>query len=285
MLLILFVFSCTSVTSPELKLNQPGELTLVQSEIANFKLEWTDDSINEDGYKVLRKLDDGAWELIAELLENTEQYQDEISISSQTFNHVYYRIYSYKGNSISDFAEIDAEIVFPAPTDLELNMTYWILSWTDNTLGEDGFVIERSVNNGGFVEMQTTVPNINGTILFDLDEYNNYAYRVYAFVGGFHSDYSNLVQFSTTPGYFEADFVAEPLTGDSPLRVYFTDISIVYFPQIISWEWDFGNGQTSDQKNPSVLYLGSGSYTVSLTVTNEDNGIDTMIKVDYIIVD
>ncbi len=285
LLVILFTLSCTNTTAPQVDLYQPGNLTIFQSAITEFKLNWIDNSTNENGYKVQRKLDDGEWDEIASLPENTEYYLDDISIYRQTFDHISYRICSYRSNNNSDFAEVNMDIEFPAPSDLELNMTYWYLTWTDNSFGEEGFVIERSVNGEEFVEMQITEPNLNGTILFDLDEYNIYSYRVYAFVGDFHSDYSNLVQFSTTPGYFEADFVAEPLTGNSPMTVQFTDISIVYFPQIITWEWDFGNEQTSNLKNPSVLYLGSGTYTVSLTVTNEDFQQDTVVKVDYITVE
>ncbi|MDP8202384.1 MAG: PKD domain-containing protein [Candidatus Tenebribacter burtonii] len=285
-IIVLFTLSCTRVsTSPTTDLIQPDCLTIFQSAITQFKLTWIDNSIDEVGYMVQRKLDNGEWNIIAQLPENAEYYLDDILISRQTFDNVSYRICSYEGNNNSDFAEVATNIEFSAPTDLELNMIYWYITWTDNSFGEEGFVIERSINGGEYIEIETTVPNQSGTLIFDLDEYNIYAYRVYAFVGDFHSDYSNLIQFTTTPDYFEADFVGTPLTGSSPLIVQFTDISIVYFPQIITWEWDFGNGQTLSLKNPNALYLGSGVYTVSLTVTNEDLQQDTLTKVDYITVD
>lgn len=34
--------------------------------------------------------------------------------------------------------------------------------------------------------------------------------------------------------------------------------------------WDFGNGTTSTEKNPSVSYKIHGTYTVTLTVTNSE---------------
>lgn len=37
----------------------------------------------------------------------------------------------------------------------------------------------------------------------------------------------------------------------------------------ISWYWDFGDGNTSDQQNPVHTYIAAGSYLVSLTVKND----------------
>jgi len=50
-----------------------------------------------------------------------------------------------------------------------------------------------------------------------------------------------------------------------------------------SWQWDFGDGSTSTQQNPSKIYTAEGSYTVSLTVTNA-YGSDTEVKTNYIMV-
>ncbi len=37
---------------------------------------------------------------------------------------------------------------------------------------------------------------------------------------------------------------------------------------ISSWDWNFGNGQTSTQQNPTVSYSDSGNYVITLTVTD-----------------
>lgn len=44
-----------------------------------------------------------------------------------------------------------------------------------------------------------------------------------------------------------------------------------------SWSWDFGNGVTSNQQNPTYLYSQPGFYTVSLTVSDGSNS-DTETK-------
>lgn len=66
-----------------------------------------------------------------------------------------------------------------------------------------------------------------------------------------------------------------PLTGCFPLRVQFTDNSTGSSP-ITGWEWDFGDGTTSTQKNPFKIYTSAGSYNVALKVT-DNNGCATLL--------
>ena len=48
----------------------------------------------------------------------------------------------------------------------------------------------------------------------------------------------------------------------------FTDTTVIHFGTIASWEWDFGDGETSQAPNPSHLYTQQGAYDVQLTVTS-----------------
>ena len=68
-------------------------------------------------------------------------------------------------------------------------------------------------------------------------------------------------------GYeFFADFTANPIIGDIPLEVDFTNNSV---GDIQSYLWDFGDGETSTLEIPNHVYDTEGIYTVSLTI--EDN--------------
>lgn len=58
-----------------------------------------------------------------------------------------------------------------------------------------------------------------------------------------------------------ASFVATPLSGDAPLEVQFTDHSS---GQVSEREWDFDNGQTSDELNPVHTFTSAGAYNVTL---------------------
>ncbi|MDD4254556.1 MAG: PKD domain-containing protein [Methanofollis sp.] len=72
-------------------------------------------------------------------------------------------------------------------------------------------------------------------------------------------------------------FTANTTAGDAPLTVQFTDQST---GAITARHWDFGDGTTSDEKNP-VHTFAAGVYDVSLTVTR-DGADDTVTKAGYI---
>ncbi len=48
-----------------------------------------------------------------------------------------------------------------------------------------------------------------------------------------------------------------------------------------AWKWDFGDGATSTEQNPTHTYTSLGIYSVKLTASNKD-GSDTTTKVNYI---
>ncbi len=77
-----------------------------------------------------------------------------------------------------------------------------------------------------------------------------------------------------------ADFTVNTTMGKSPLDVQFTDLSNSSHS---GFSWDFGDGSTSDEQNPSHSFTEPGPYTVSLTITNSA-GSDTKTKVNYITV-
>ena len=65
-------------------------------------------------------------------------------------------------------------------------------------------------------------------------------------------------------------FTADKVRGESPLTVQFTDASTGAPP--LTWTWNFGDGTTSNLRNPRHVfnYVGEGAetYTVTLTVEN-----------------
>jgi len=66
--------------------------------------------------------------------------------------------------------------------------------------------------------------------------------------------------------------------GTAPLTIRFNDTSL---GDGLTYFWDFGDGGSSSDKNPTHTFENPGTYSVSLTVTNE-NGSD--IKSSPIIV-
>ena len=83
-----------------------------------------------------------------------------------------------------------------------------------------------------------------------------------------------------------ADFSGDPRSGDAPLTVDFTDESTQGSGAITGWVWVFGSGFSgSNDQNPSFEYENPGVYTVSLTVTDGANSLESSItQENYILV-
>lgn len=131
----------------------------------------------------------------------------------------------------------------------------------------------------------------------EIGETGNYPYEVfwnsYGYAAGTHNikavatdDSGNtgsdeisveLVELGTTP---VADFVADVTTGTAPMTVHFTDKSL---NSPLSWVWDFGDGTTGNEQNPVHVYQNEGTYSVTLTVSN-NAGSNTKTKDKYILV-
>lgn len=96
--------------------------------------------------------------------------------------------------------------------------------------------------------------------------------------GAYGSDTETKLGYITvTAPTVTADFTADPVSGEPPLLVQFTDAST----NATSWLWTFGDGGTSTAQNPSHTYTDVGVYTVTLEATGP-YGSDTETKTDLI---
>lgn len=79
--------------------------------------------------------------------------------------------------------------------------------------------------------------------------------------------------------FFQADFSKTGFCTQEPIS--FTDKTISTHGNVDSWSWDFGDGATSNQPNPTHAYSSSGTYDVHLTTTS-DKGCnhDTVKTID-----
>ncbi len=69
--------------------------------------------------------------------------------------------------------------------------------------------------------------------------------------------------FITVAGPIKAQFSAAPISGKAPVKVNFADKSL---GNPTSWKWDFGDGTTSDERNPVHTFTRGGEYDVTLTI-------------------
>ena len=78
---------------------------------------------------------------------------------------------------------------------------------------------------------------------------------------------TNYITVSPSP---QAAFSANLTTSCAPATIQFTDQSTTPpgAGTITSWLWNFGDGNTSTQQNPSHIFTATGFYTISLRITS-----------------
>ncbi|MEL4304390.1 PKD domain-containing protein [Methanococcoides sp. LMO-2] len=144
-------------------------------------------------------------------------------------------------------------------SDLSSDATSW--SWDIDNDGTEDYStqdIVHTYDEVGLYSVNLTVSNINGT---DSELKVNY------------------INVTAAPIIPVADFAAAPRSGDYPLEVQFTDLSI----NAANWSWNFGDGNTSTLQNPIHTYISEGTYNVSLNVSNSGD-FDLAEKSNYITV-
>ncbi len=75
-------------------------------------------------------------------------------------------------------------------------------------------------------------------------------------------------------------FTADDTMGCAPLCVAFTNTT----PNTLSAAWNFGDGNTSTNNNPSNCYNTAGSYSISLMVTDNNGCSNNLTKNNYVVV-
>ncbi len=139
---------------------------------------------------------------------------------------------------------------------------------TDSNVGSEDNFVEETIDISSY-----TGQSVNIEFTFDtVDDYDN-AYR------GWYVD-DIMVEGGSSGGNNapSADFSFVPTDPSAGDTVDFTDESSDSDGNIVSYSWDFGDGHTSSQQNPSHSYGSSGTYTVILEAEDDDGATDTYSK-------
>jgi len=132
-------------------------------------------------------------------------------------------------------------------------------------------------NNGGTVALSHGIPSWSMKLKHTYNMYDWDMENIWDISPNFNHGYPLLRGLYDT--YIFVDFIADPMEGNVPLEVYFTDLSV----GAVSWSWDFDSDGVIDstEQNPIFIYEESGTYTVTLTINDGENSIT---KEDYIVV-
>jgi len=82
----------------------------------------------------------------------------------------------------------------------------------------------------------------------------------------------------------QADFSASDTADCVQTTLAFSDLSQTS-NSIVSWDWDFGDGNGSNISNPTHAYDSAGLYTVQLAVSDQNGCVDTLSRPAYIDID
>ncbi len=113
--------SATALTSPQLP-DAPSDLTAQALVVGKIELNWTDNSDNEDGFKIERKSGTGSFALIDDVTAGVTTYTDMTVTAGETYT---YRVYAYNTAGNSGFSnEASATALTPTIGDpVTINMT------------------------------------------------------------------------------------------------------------------------------------------------------------------
>ncbi len=148
----------------------------------------------------------------------------------------------------------------------------------DNSTGATSW----SWNFGDVVNNTSTAANPNHTYTIPG------SYTVTLTINGGGSPNLVATQIITINAPPNPQFTVNETTGCFPLNVSFTDQSTPgpSGAAITNWRWDFGDGDTSNLKNPSERYDSANlvGFPVTLQVTDANGCSNTLVKSKYIII-
>ena len=180
----------------------PSGLSATANTSTQITLNWTDNSDNEDGFKIERKQGSGSFADITTVGAEVTSFADTGLTPGMEYT---YRIRAYNaaGNSsYSDAASATTLDAVPnAPDNLKANVvsgTRIDLTWRDRSGNETGFKIERRTGSGSFNLVATVDANVTTYSDTGLNPGTQYTYRVCAYNSGGDSGYSSEVSATTT---------------------------------------------------------------------------------------
>ena len=193
------------VSMPEAPPVAPTSLSAVVISSIQVNLSWTDNSINETGFKIFRRTGTtGNWTLIATPGQNTTLFQNTGLTPGTTYSYTVLA-YNATGDSVgsNEVTVTTPAVPLPGPTNLQatvLSANQVTLTWIDNATTETGFrLLRRSSPNSLWTTIATLGQNVTSYLDTTVTPGSSFLYTVLAFNEVTESGLSNEI-LVTTPG-------------------------------------------------------------------------------------
>jgi len=133
---------------------------------------------------------------------------------------------------------------------------------------------------------QLIASNVEETTYFDENlEQGTYTYTVTAVYTLGESEHSGSATAELMFIGPSANFSVDIASGVAPLSVNFIDNSYPGNSAIVEWIWDFGDGAIGYGQNTNHIYETTGTYSVSLTITDENGQSSSITEEELIVVE
>lgn len=179
----------------------PANLTATALSATSIRLDWTDTSTGEQGFRIERSPDAGAtWAQVAQLGPNAVTWTNTGLTPATAY---WYRVRAFDGAINGAYSNVaSATTVEPpaAPANLvaiPLTTTSIRLAWTDQSTTEQGFRIERSSDGGTWTQVGVALANATSYTAISLSPGTQYWFRVRAYEGTLNGEYSAEAMAST----------------------------------------------------------------------------------------
>lgn len=166
-------------------------------------ISWLDLAPNETGYRLERSANGGTFLLWIILPANTTSYTDTLVTTGTTYSYRLIATSAEGSSAPSATPSITVPGVPPtAPTGLiatPASRTQITLSWTDTSMNETGYTIDRSLNGTSWTPLVNLGPNVQTYSNTGLKQNTLYYYRVRAYNAWGSSPASAVVSLRTNP--------------------------------------------------------------------------------------
>ncbi|HSF14549.1 MAG TPA: fibronectin type III domain-containing protein [Vicinamibacteria bacterium] len=246
----------------------PTDLTATPVSSHQVDLSWTDNSTDETGFRLERSTDGGVVFTSIAFLEAEVTAYSNVNLAAGSTYH--YRVRAHEGPYASPYSNVVSVTTTPlpgAPTNLiatSVSSSRIDLSWTDNSTSESGFKIERSTDGVNYLQIANRGANVTSFSNVNLTAGVLFYYRVRAYEGVDHSEYSNVVSSETLPPPAAPTMLAATAVSPSRIDLSWTDNS--------SYEAGFKIERSTDGVN-FVQVTTRGANVTTFSNTNLTAGV------------